>query len=158
MTHDSPRHSVSVAGITVRDDGRILAIRRADNGAWEPPSGILELHEAPETGVEREVFEETGIRVAVHQLTGVYKNLKLGVVALVFRCEPSSGIERTSTESTAVEWLTPDEVRDRTIEVFAVRVLDALDGQGPHVRSPDGQRLIPVESQLMVDGLASGDL
>ncbi|QQM41949.1 NUDIX hydrolase [Streptomyces liliifuscus] len=134
---------MSVAGITVRGDGRILAIRRADNGTWEPPGGVLELHEDPRTGVVREVFEETGIKVDVRQLTGVYKNMNLGVVALVFRCEPSAGTERTSSESTAVEWLTPDEVRERMSEVFAIRVLDVLDGNGPHVRSHDGKRLIP---------------
>lgn len=140
---ESPRHSVSVAGITVRSDGKILAIRRADNGAWEPPGGVLELHEDPQTGVAREVFEETGIKLDVRQLTGVYKNMLLGVVALVFRCEPTAGTERTSSESSAVGWLTPDEVRERMSKVFAIRVSDALDGNGPHVRSHDGKRLIP---------------
>ncbi|MDF3300564.1 NUDIX hydrolase [Streptomyces tropicalis] len=143
MPVESPRHSVSVAGITVREDGRILVIRRADNGAWEPPGGVLELNEDPRGGVAREVLEETGIEVEVRQLTGVYKNMKLGVVALIFRCEPVAGTERTSSESTAVEWLPPDEVRERMSEVFAIRVLDALEGNGPYVRSHDGRVLIP---------------
>ncbi|WP_405917235.1 NUDIX domain-containing protein [Streptomyces sp. NBC_00728] len=124
----------------MRGVGRILAVRRADNGAWEPPGGVLELEEEPQTGVAREVFEETGIRVTVGQLTGVYKNMKLGVVALVFRCEPSAGTERTYSESTAVAWLTPEEVQERMSEVFAMRVSD--DGNGPQVRSRDGIRLI----------------
>ncbi|MET8815393.1 NUDIX domain-containing protein [Streptomyces sp. NPDC004549] len=139
----SPLHSVSVAGVVVREDGRLLAIRRADNGAWQLPGGILELDETPEAGVAREVLEETGIHIEVDELTGVYKNLPRGIVALVFRCKPSGGIERTSSESTAVSWLTPDEVSERMSEVFAVRLLDALDGNGPHVRSHDGKRLIP---------------
>ncbi|MGQ4362143.1 NUDIX hydrolase [Streptomyces sp. SAS_272] len=101
---------MSVAGVVVREDGRLLAIRRADNGTWELPGGILELDETPEAGVTREVLEETGIHVEVDELTGVYKNMTRGVVALVFRCKPSDGIERTSSESTAVSWLTPDEV------------------------------------------------
>ncbi|WP_328725614.1 NUDIX hydrolase [Streptomyces sp. NBC_00259] len=138
----TPLHSVSVAGAVVREDGRLLAIRRADNGTWELPGGVLELTEAPEDGVAREVWEETGIRVEVDELTGVYKNMTRGIVALVFRCKPSGGIERTSSESTAVDWLTPDEVAERMAEVYAVRLLDALDGHGPHVRSHDGQRLL----------------
>ncbi|WP_369247280.1 NUDIX hydrolase [Streptomyces sp. R41] len=154
---ESPRHSVSVAGITVRGDGRILAVRRADNDTWEPPGGLLELDEQPQTGVVREVFEETRIKVDVRQLTGVYKNMTLGVVALVFRCKPTAGTERTSSESTAVEWLTPDEIRERMSGVFAVRVRDALDGNGPHVRSHDDKRLIPVGSRVRLDGSASGD-
>jgi 8-oxo-dGTP diphosphatase len=138
----TPLHSVSVAGVVVREDGRLLAIRRADNGTWELPGGVLELDESPEAGVQREVREETGIHVEVDELTGVYKNTTRGIVALVFRCKPAGGTERTSSESTAVDWLTPDEVSERMGEVYAVRLLDALDGAGPHVRSHDGRRLL----------------
>ncbi|GCB47244.1 NUDIX hydrolase [Streptomyces sp. NL15-2K] len=141
-TSTPPLHSVSVAGVVVREDGRLLAIRRADNGTWELPGGVLELNEAPETGVAREVLEETGIHVEVDELTGVYKNTTRGIVALVFRCKPSGGHERTSSESTAVDWLTPEEVSERMAEVYAIRLLDALDSNGPHVRSHDGKHLI----------------
>ncbi|MEU8762962.1 NUDIX domain-containing protein [Streptomyces sp. NPDC048659] len=137
----TPLHSVSVAGAVVREDGRVLAIRRADNKTWEPPGGVLELSESPEEGVIREVWEETGIHVEVDELTGVYKNTSRGIVALVFRCKPSGGSERTSAESTAVGWLTPAEIEERMSEVYAIRLLDALDGGGPHVRSHDGRRL-----------------
>ncbi|MET7523083.1 hypothetical protein ABZS62_11955, partial [Streptomyces sp900116325] len=34
----------------VREDGRLLAIRRADNGTWELPGGVLELEEAGASG------------------------------------------------------------------------------------------------------------
>ncbi len=126
----------------MREDGRLLAIRRADNGTWELPGGVLELTEAPEAGVAREVLEETGIHVEVDELTGVYKNTTRGIVALVFRCKPSGGSERTSDESTAVDWLTPAEVEERMAEVYAIRLLDALDDKRPHVRSHDGRHLI----------------
>ncbi|MEU8527875.1 NUDIX domain-containing protein [Streptomyces sp. NPDC048629] len=141
-TKSTPLHSVSVAGAVVREDGRLLAIRRADNGRWELPGGVLELTEAPEAGVVREVFEETGIQVEVDELTGVYKNTTRGIVALVFRCKPYGGTERTSEESTAVDWLTPAEIEERMGEVYAIRLLDALDGNGPHVRSHDGRHLL----------------
>ncbi|WP_406074759.1 NUDIX hydrolase [Streptomyces virginiae] len=138
----TPLHSVSVAGAVLRKDGRLLAIRRADNGTWELPGGVLELTESPEAGVRREVLEETGIEVQVQELTGVYKNTTRGIVALVFRCQPTGGTERTSVESTAVAWLTPDEVAAQMSEVYAIRLLDALDEAGPHVRSHDGRQLL----------------
>lgn len=141
-TRSTPLHSVSVAGAVVREDGRVLVIRRADNGTWEPPGGVLEVDESPEAGVAREVWEETGIRIEVEQLSGVYKNMKRGVVALVFRCSPAGGSETLSDESTAVEWLTADEVSQRMSEAYAVRVLDALREDGPHVRNHDGVRLL----------------
>lgn len=139
----TPLHSVSVAGAVVREDGRVLAIRRADNGTWEPPGGVLELTETVEDGVRREIFEETGLKVSVERLTGVYKNVTRGVVALVFRCHPEGGTEQLSDESTAVDWLTPAEVSDRMGEVYAVRMLDALrDEAAPSIRTHDGRQWI----------------
>ncbi|MHC0431479.1 NUDIX hydrolase [Streptomyces sp. O3] len=127
----------------MREDGRVLAIRRADNGTWEPPGGVLELDERPEDGAVREVLEETGIKVSVERLTGVYKNMSRGIVALVFFCRPVAGVERLSSESIAVEWLTPEEAERSMGEVYAVRVADALDASAaPHVRSHDGRHLL----------------
>jgi 8-oxo-dGTP diphosphatase len=142
QSRSTPLHSVSVAGAVVRADGRVLVIRRADNGAWEPPGGVLELDESPEEGVRREVWEETGVRVQVGPLSGIYKNMKRGVVAMVFRCTPVGGTETLSEESTAVEWLSPDEVKERMSEVYSIRLLDAFSDQGPHVRNHDGVRLL----------------
>lgn len=66
-----------------------------------------------------------------------------GIVALVFRCVPVGGAARTSDESVAVSWLTPEEVRAAMTEAYAVRILDALSGDAPHVRIHDGRRLLP---------------
>jgi 8-oxo-dGTP diphosphatase len=139
-----PRHSVSVTGVVFRDDGRVLAIQRRDDGRWVPPGGVLELDEAPADGVTREVFEETGIRVHAEQLTGVYKNMRLGVVTLAFRCKVVSGQTQAQTTSEAkqVSWLTVDEARSEMVEARAVRVTDALNDNCPVVRIHDGTHLL----------------
>jgi ADP-ribose pyrophosphatase YjhB (NUDIX family) len=123
---DTPKHSVSVAGIVIRDDGRILAIQRRDNDHWEPPGGVLELYETFEEGVRREVREETGVDVQVERLTGVYKNMPKGVVAVVFRCRPLGVAAPSSEEAKRISWLTADEVSQRMAPAYSVRVLDAL--------------------------------
>ena len=138
-----PRHSVSVVAAVVREDGRVLAIRRDDNGEWQPPGGILELEETIEAGVCRETLEETGFQVEPECLTGVYKNMPRGIVALTFRCRVVGGAKRLSDETTAVDWLTTDEVRERMSEAHGIRLLDALSGPWPHVRAHDGIRLLP---------------
>ncbi len=43
--------------------GRILFVRRSDNGAWVMPAGSIELEESILDCVKREVFEETGLTV-----------------------------------------------------------------------------------------------
>ena len=91
MTGEATYHSVSVAGVVIDENGRTLVIQRRDNGRWEPPGGILERDESVIEGLLREVREETGLIVEPRALTGVYKNMRLGVVALVFRCRPAGG-------------------------------------------------------------------
>lgn len=140
------RHSVSVAGVVVRDDGRVLAIRRADNGQVQIPGGILEEAETIEAGLAREVREETGLQVRIEAPTGIYKHLKLGVVALVFRCVPVGGQETLSDETAEILWLSPEQVSEQMPAVFAVRVHDALGGgQAARVRAHDGVRLVEAE-------------
>src|SRR3954453_17425338 len=107
---DQHIHSVSVAGVVVDEAGRVLAIQRRDNGRWEAPGGILERDETFEEGVAREVAEETGVTVEVERLTGVYKNMPRGIVALVYRCHTVAGNAHSTSESVAVDWITADEV------------------------------------------------
>lgn len=138
-----PRHSVSVAAAVVDDSGRVLAVRRADNDHWEPPGGVLELDETIHEGLRREVFEETGLEVEAERLTGVYKNMSRGIVALVFRCRAVGGAPAATAEAVELRWLTGDECRELMDEAYAVRVLDALvpEVTTPQVRSHDGQHL-----------------
>lgn len=138
---DTPKHSVSVAGIVIDDQDRVLVIRRRDNDKWEPPGGVLELGETFHEGVRREVLEETGVSVSVQRLTGVYKNMARGIVALVFRCAPDNpAVERTA-EAAEIMWMTRDEVAQVMVEAYAVRVVDAY-GSGTCVRSHDGIALL----------------
>jgi 8-oxo-dGTP diphosphatase len=140
--NDLPRHSVSAGGAVIREDGRMLAIKRADNGEWVLPGGIVELDEDPRDTVRREVLEETGVTVEPGQLTGVYKNMRLGVVSLVFRCHPMSGAPRPTAEATEVAWLDSTQVVDRMVEAFAIRLIDALESYEPRIRIHDGQHLL----------------
>lgn len=142
---DLPKHSVSVAGVVVDAAGRVLTIRRQDNGHWEPPGGVLELSESPEAGVCREVAEETGMNIRVDRLTGVYKNVTRGIVALVFRCSPGEEHPHPTSEAVEVRWMDREEVQRLMDPAFAIRVLDAF-GDQPMVRTHDGVNLLAAQS------------
>jgi 8-oxo-dGTP diphosphatase len=86
----SALHSVSVAAVITNDSGEVLIIQRRDNGQWEPPGGVLELGESVEAGLRRESREECGIELDQARLTGVYKNMARGIIALVFRARARS--------------------------------------------------------------------
>jgi 8-oxo-dGTP diphosphatase len=143
MDTTAGQHSVSVAGVIVDDQRRALLIRRRDNRHWEPPGGILERDEPIHDGVRREVREETGLSVAPMNLSGVYKNMSRGIIALVFRCKILGGTLTTNDEVSEFRWATTDEVSALVDEAFAIRVLDALEDQAaPAVRQHDGVHLI----------------
>jgi ADP-ribose pyrophosphatase YjhB (NUDIX family) len=142
MTMANQRHSVSVSGVVVDDDGRVLLTKRADNGEWQAPGGILELNEGIHEGLRREVLEETGLIVQPEGLTGVYKNIPRGVVALVFRCKATGGTLQPTDEVSSVYWAEPSEVSTMVTEVFAIRICDALKEGQPAIRQHDGVNLM----------------
>lgn len=141
-------HSVSVAAVITDAAHRVLAVQRRDNGHWEPPGGVLEVHETIEDGLVREVLEETGLIVQPLTHTGVYKHVNRGIVALVFRCRAVGVGACISSETLAMRWMTRAEVVEHMDEVFGVRVLDALDdqpresGPPPQVRNHNGLELL----------------
>lgn len=99
--------SRTVAMVVQNPDGNVLVIRRRDIGHLQAPGGILEQAERIEDGLAREVKEETGYSVVPDQLTGIYKHMTLGVVALVFRRRLTGGeaqinVDRGRTSATTM--------------------------------------------------------
>ncbi len=142
MASEPARHSVSVAAAVVDNEGRVLAIRRRDNGHWEPPGGVLELGETVEDGLRREVLEETGLLIEPDALTGIYKNMARGIVALVFRCHILGGQPHPSDEASTWRWMTAEEIAEHLDQAYAVRLLDALTPGPAKIRSHDGVAVI----------------
>jgi ADP-ribose pyrophosphatase YjhB (NUDIX family) len=139
---DGPKHSVSVSAVILDNQGRALAIRRHDNGDWEPPGGVLELSESITAGLIREVEEETGLLVEPERLTGVYKNITRGIIALVFRCHIVGGTPTPSAETPQLAWLSLAVFSERMSEAYAVRIHDSVSETVPSIRLHDGQHVV----------------
>lgn len=63
---------VGARGVVRDPQGRVLLIRRADNGHWALPAGAMELGESITDCAVREVFEETGLRATSLTPFGLY--------------------------------------------------------------------------------------
>ena len=129
--------------MVIDEDGRALIIQRRDNAHWEPPGGVLERNEAIADGLLREIKEETGLAVEPVALTGVYKNMSRGIIALVFRCRAIGGELTENEEVTGFQWVRKNDVKSIMPEAYAVRILDAFQPQAvPAVREHDGMKLL----------------
>lgn len=100
----------AAGGIVVRKGDRALiaVVQRAKDDAWVLPRGKLKRDENPMAGAKREVVEETGHRVAVHEYVGAitYRAGGRPKVVQFWRMEadkdPSHELMR---DIVAVEWL-----------------------------------------------------
>jgi 8-oxo-dGTP pyrophosphatase MutT (NUDIX family) len=116
---------VAVTAFVQDGQGRILMIRRSDNGLYAIPGGALDLGETLTQAVCREVMEETGIVVDVAGLVGVYSDpghiieFADGEVrqefSVCFRASPVGGELRTSDESEEVLWVIPADLDELDI-------------------------------------------
>lgn len=108
----APLPLVGVTAVIVRGD-EVLVGRRADNGAWQCVSGIVDPGEEPADAAVREALEEAGIVVRATRLALVqqldritYANGdQVDYLDLVFRCEWLSGDPHPADgELTEVDW------------------------------------------------------
>ncbi|MGA7937758.1 MAG: NUDIX domain-containing protein [Kovacikia sp.] len=61
--------------IPILPDGRMVLIRRRDNGKWGLPGGMVNWGEDIPTTVQRELEEETGLELSkIRRLVGVYSS------------------------------------------------------------------------------------
>jgi len=104
----------------IDDAGRMLLIRRADNGMWSMPGGAIDVGETPAEGVVREALEETGIRCRATTLVGVFDSRFCGATSsqqlcmFVFLCEPlehgATGDPTLSEEVLDVSWFAEESL------------------------------------------------
>lgn len=115
---DAPKPTsivIAVSAFVTDERDRLLMIRRTDNGLYALPGGRHELGETMTETALRETEEETGIRIDVTSLVGIYSNpdhvmaYSDGEVrqefSICFRARPVGGEPRTSDESSEVLWL-----------------------------------------------------
>lgn len=62
---DTHKHFVGEIALKaiIENEEKILFVRNIHDREWDFPGGRLHVNETPEEGLQREVFEEVGLRV-----------------------------------------------------------------------------------------------
>ncbi len=137
------------ASVFVTDDtGAILLLRRADSGSWTLPTGGLKRGETISQCAVRECEEETGLRVEITGLVGVFsdpghvieyrKGSKVTEVRqpvnVCLRARVTGGRARPTSEAIEVRWVPPGDIEDCDIHLAQLRrILHGIRSATPHV-------------------------
>lgn len=131
MCDNYPRHIVAVSAYITNEAGEALLVKaywRKDT--WEPPGDQVEQGEALYEAVRREVLEETGIKIDVHGITGVYYSASSEILSVVFRATCSKSEIRMQPEEifdAKFVALTEDNIKEYITRPNMIsRTLDAM--------------------------------
>ncbi|MBA4494676.1 NUDIX domain-containing protein [Paenactinomyces guangxiensis] len=127
-----------VAVIIFDHDKRVLLQKRSDVGLWGLPSGHVEPGETVKNAAIREVWEETGLKVRILRLIGVYSEPESQVfhypdgrnihfVTVYFQAEILEGqLSNRSPETMEIRFFPPDDLPCNMIPMHPNWLEDAL--------------------------------
>jgi len=103
------RRPVPSASALVIYQGHVLLVRRGrepEVNSWSLPAGLIELGETAEEAARRETLEETGIKIEIQRLLGVYNLIGPGYhyIVICFRATPLSTTVRPGPDVEDACW------------------------------------------------------
>lgn len=120
-----PKDSNKVAKvIIINDDNHVLMLKRSDYmdkfaGEWDLPGGHIQVGEEFETGMKREVKEETGLVVGDYTFVGKIDNLDF------YYCQYPEKRIKLSHEHTAFRFFSKDDLNPNgKFEKMAIKALE----------------------------------
>ena len=127
---------VGVGAIVIKD-GKVLLIKRAappNKDLWATPGGMLELGETLQEGAEREIFEETSIRIKAGKPIFTFDLIERDAEGRVYfhflivdmEAEYLAGEIKAASDALDVCWATPEECWTLPSTVNTVRMLKEI--------------------------------
>lgn len=122
-------------GALVTQGDKVLLVRRRmepERGKWSIPAGFLDHGEDPRSTAEREVLEETGLRVRIVELLDVFNNPPGqggASIFILFGAELLGGEMVAGDDADAVGFFALDELPDLAF-ASTQAAIRSLSGQG----------------------------
>lgn len=142
---------VAVSAFVPNATGDVLLVRTlARPDTWEMPGGRVETDETLDATVRREVLEETGMEIEPLGVSGVYSNVSLELLVVVFSARLLGGLLRTPPDEIIEAAFVPLEgQRLSTLVTRPPSLSRILDAHYAHSLAPyEGWELRPRPARL----------
>ena len=132
-----PEYPRAGVGAIVIKGGKVLLVKRAalpNRNLWAIPGGMLELGETLQEGAEREIFEETGIRIKAGKPIYAFDFLERdqeGKILFHFlvvdlESEYLDGVIKAADDALDVRWASPKDCEDLPLTKNTFKILNDL--------------------------------
>lgn len=126
--------------------GRVLLSHRRDMDLWNLPGGGVDSGELPIEAAVRETREETGLKIKIKELIGVYSKTKRDEVVFLFRGKVKGGKLKETSEADQHKFFKIKKIPKNTIPKHKERILDAVEKRSEPVfvrqKGPSGRDLL----------------
>lgn len=135
---DAPRAAV---GAIVFKGNEVLLVRRANppsQGVWAIPGGSVKLGESLQQAAEREIFEETGVRIRAGTPVFTFDyidrdntgRVKFHYVIIDMLAEYLSGKPQPGDDAADARWVSPRAIRTLKVSAMTLKLLKTQFGFG----------------------------
>jgi 8-oxo-dGTP diphosphatase len=100
------------AACFIERDGKLLVLDLTYRSGYAFPGGMIEPNENIETGVIREVLEETGLSVESLQYIGSKEDIQYGLTVIAIAFSATTSGETRESDEGALLWLPPEEIQE----------------------------------------------
>lgn len=133
---------IDVRGAIVRND-KILLVQEHSDKRWSMPGGWADVGDLPSGSIVREIWEESGFKAKIKKVVGVFdanrgdRSLEFyHAFKIIYLCEITGGNARTSNETLAVDFFSPDDLPPLSTDRTNKRLIDEVFA---HVRDEKRQ-------------------
>ena len=109
------------------EKGRVLLSHRRDLDVWNLPGGGLERGELPPEAAVRETLEETGLKIKIKRLVGVYGKPHRNELVFVFAAKVIGGKIKLTPEADKTRYFKLSRIPENTIPKHVERIHDAAE-------------------------------
>jgi ADP-ribose pyrophosphatase YjhB (NUDIX family) len=108
---------------------RVLLSHRRDLDIWNLPGGGVESGELPTEAAIRETREETGLKIKIDRMVGVYGKPHRDELIFVFIGQVIGGKLKVTDEADQSRYFRLDKLPKNTIPKHVERIQDAINGK-----------------------------